>query len=496
MTSETQHLSANARDAQARTVRDFSLGIGVVLLLLAIAELAAGVSLTGAIVVAVALGLLFNGVRSHLYTTRGHTGAIVMLIVLGLGTTSINVLAGGRAPGVLIFMPILIMLAVLLTRRRVRTGFLILAIAQFPLAWWLQSFHIEFPATPPDDWVSWAHLRMALVGGVAAFVIGDSYRSHITYYRRLADESVNMWKAELEDAQQIADRVRHFAESCSEMLWETDAENRLTWLSESFDGIFELRRSQCIGLTPRGVFTTFGDVTIDEEAFPDLLSMRKPFRNEVLRWKRSNGEVRHLVNSGFPIFDDAGVFLGFRGVLRDVTEQSRLRHRLEKAAYRDALTGLLNRAAFLQESDRWLGERIGTRSRASLAFVDLDGFKALNDKGGHAFGDDVLVRVAATLEASFPGAKIGRLGGDEFVVFSPDSSETQLADQSRVFAARLANMELIALGERLPIGASIGVYAEEGIRNPAVEQWLRHADRAVYSAKEAGKGCVIIAERS
>tara|TARA_R110000782_G_scaffold117364_3_gene207660 strand:- start:85384 stop:87066 length:1683 start_codon:yes stop_codon:yes gene_type:complete len=167
----------------------------------------------------------------------------------------------------------------------------------------------------------------------------------------------------------------------------------------------------------------------------------------------------------------------------------------------DAVTGLANRTNFCRQVERLLAER-EINGPAAMFFIDLDGFKAINDTLGHAAGDHILTRVAGRLRevaimqarAGVGDAVIGRLAGDEFTMFFPSMPP----DTS---AMRVARAVQYALGEpfdiggtQAEVGASIGVayYPEHGATLAAL---LRSADHAMYDAKNAGRGQVQLYSR-
>jgi diguanylate cyclase (GGDEF)-like protein len=165
-------------------------------------------------------------------------------------------------------------------------------------------------------------------------------------------------------------------------------------------------------------------------------------------------------------------------------ETARLSHR----ARHDPLTGLLNRGAILDELAH--AARAGRRTDgAVVAFVDLDGFKAVNDEFGHDLGDELLVAVADRLRlVPTPGTDIGRLGGDEFVaVCRYPSNSSELASS---LLACFAEPFVLSNG---PIGlkASIGVAHCPAGGDPL--EGLRRADQATYTAKRNGKARLVMA---
>ncbi len=151
------------------------------------------------------------------------------------------------------------------------------------------------------------------------------------------------------------------------------------------------------------------------------------------------------------------------------------------SAQRDALTGLPTRAVFVEHAARLLAQ-CPREHGCALLFMDLDGFKALNDRLGHQAGDDALVRVGQLLVQSTRGGDLcARLGGDEFVVLTQAPHEA-LHDQCDLMAQRLVK-GTAALGQGL--GASIGVAI--AVRDQLLDDLLEAADQAMYAAKRAGR---------
>jgi diguanylate cyclase (GGDEF)-like protein/PAS domain S-box-containing protein len=160
---------------------------------------------------------------------------------------------------------------------------------------------------------------------------------------------------------------------------------------------------------------------------------------------------------------------------------------LQRLARYDSLTGLPNRAFFLETVERTLSRAERRRGRAALVFVDLDGFKAVNDRLGHAAGDQVLQTTAERLRAGTRRADlVARIGGDEFTVLVQDLARADdAALVARGLLERLARPCSVQNHE-IPMGASAGiaVYPEDG---GDADTLLRHADLAMYRAKAEGK---------
>ncbi|MET7640616.1 EAL domain-containing protein [Streptomyces sp. NPDC005438] len=172
-------------------------------------------------------------------------------------------------------------------------------------------------------------------------------------------------------------------------------------------------------------------------------------------------------------------------LLEDITERRLLHLRLRYEATHDELTGLPNRTLFAERLDRVLGS--GTSERFGLCYLDIDGFKAVNDSLGHAVGDQLLVAVAERLQSCAPAQRhlVARIGGDEFVILteSPEHRD-EITDLARQALASLAT-PISVDGRDLSVRASIGVVeGPTGEPNPA--EVMRSADITMYRAKDAG----------
>jgi diguanylate cyclase (GGDEF)-like protein/PAS domain S-box-containing protein len=172
------------------------------------------------------------------------------------------------------------------------------------------------------------------------------------------------------------------------------------------------------------------------------------------------------------------------GVAIDITERRQLQDRLWHESRHDALTGLPNRTLFTER----LSRRLENPGRVSLSFVDLDGFKDINDSLGHDVGDDLLVAVAERLRQAVDSESrfVARLGGDEFVVLDEASeSDSDVAAAAEAILAALRTPFHIGPNE-LTVTASIGVVDSYAVTtNP--HQLMRAADITLYRAKAEGK---------
>lgn len=185
---------------------------------------------------------------------------------------------------------------------------------------------------------------------------------------------------------------------------------------------------------------------------------------------------------------------GLAVLLRLLRAQRRLAEVLRTQAYRDALTGIPNRRALNEVAGALLAESAHEARGHVLMMADLDHFKAINDRHGHPFGDQVLATVAALLQALVPPtALVVRMGGEEFALLCPDLGREAALALAASIRQEVAALALESRGESVVVTISIGV-AVHSSDTQDFSTWLRAADSALYRAKAAGRNRVVLAD--
>lgn len=224
-------------------------------------------------------------------------------------------------------------------------------------------------------------------------------------------------------------------------------------------------------------------VTLAKEG--ECLGGRQSLRNEY-RFETLDRGIRWVRDAGDAVLDDTGKPTHMLGVTIDITDEKANLGLLEQHAFTDELTGIPNRTALHHHVQKAVLTSSSERNVA-VAFIDLNGFKAVNDGLGHDAGDDLLRRVATALRSALPPETfVARFGGDEFVCVSwtsPTQAGRDLEAMEQTLECVFRGITVDGLDVR--VGAAIGT-AVSGSRSTA-DSLIKSADRAMYEAKATGR---------
>lgn len=262
-------------------------------------------------------------------------------------------------------------------------------------------------------------------------------------------------------------------------------EGLITKVNPAFTRITGYSEPEVVGMSPKMLSSGQQEEAFYRSLWHDL-SQNNFWRGEITN-RRKSGDIFVELLSISTVLDEFGAPLHYIGVFSDISQFKAHEAELDRIAHYDTLTGLPNR--------RLLGDRLSQaimraqRSDTLMAvcFLDFDGFKAVNDQHGHAVGDQLLIKVSQSLRQVLrANDTLARLGGDEFVILLCDVHSTvecmQILDRILVAASRPVSVDALLLNLTASIGVS--VFPEDN-SNP--DSLLRHADHAMYMAKNAGK---------
>ncbi len=280
-------------------------------------------------------------------------------------------------------------------------------------------------------------------------------------------------------------------DSTTEGIMVTDPAGRLMAVNRAFTQITGYTAAEALGRHASFLSSGAHDEAFFR-AFYESLNSKLSWEGEIInRHKDGHDFVERLVINA--VVRGNGLRSGYVAIFSDITARKEKEKELWRQANFDALTSLPNRTLFLDRVEQSLAQAARRRQPVGVLFIDLDRFKPVNDRYGHAVGDDLLKAVALRITSCLRGEDtVGRLGGDEFVALLPI-----ITDQASAVA--VADKVLTALhepfligGRIISIGACVGVaVAENGVGTAA--DLLKSADGAMYQAKEAGRGRVAIA---
>ena len=282
-------------------------------------------------------------------------------------------------------------------------------------------------------------------------------------------------------------RYRDLVETSHDLIWTTDAQGRFTYLNNACVELF--------GLRPRDLL---GRCFFDFEARPQHVSNRR-----FLSALRRNGEVKnyltHLISTDGTdrwvginarvSHDEEGRIVGLRGTARNVTEQHDAALEIERLATHDGLTGLPNRVS-LQKA---LEAALADGEKGSVALLDVDHFKYINDNFGHRAGDQLLIAIGGLLKdmVKDENVQVFRLGGDEFALHLPNAlrgDASQIGERA-LSALRHYKFPVPGQGCLSTLTGSIGV-ATYPFHGADVATLLANVDIAMYQAKDNGRNRV------
>jgi diguanylate cyclase (GGDEF)-like protein/PAS domain S-box-containing protein len=307
---------------------------------------------------------------------------------------------------------------------------------------------------------------------------GEKYKTVITDIT----ERHRMEKA----LRQSEEKYRTILESIQEGYFEIDITGKYTFFNDSMCRIHGYSKEELMGMNHRQ-HTDKETKKKLFQVFNKVYNTGEPAKGVDWQIIRKDGTKRYIESSISLQKDSSDKPIGFRGIVRDVTERKRAEERIQYLATHDALTGLPNRLMFGQLINHAIQAARRYQRQLAVFFIDLDRFKAINDSLGHEAGDQLLQEIAKRFKKSLRAVDVvGRLGGDEFIMLIEEMDELSQIENVAHKILSTAIQPIVLLGEECRVTASIGIsiYPRDGEDEQAL---MKNADMAMYVAKEEGK---------
>lgn len=376
----------------------------------------------------------------------------------------------------------------------------------------------------PQSWLFAIHPEdsfKAIATIETQFRTGDDFEEEYRIIR--PDESICWVRVRAFPVRDVMGKVNRFVGIAEDITNRRDAEEALRKSEEQFRLTFEMAPIGMAISSLKGKFTRVNQALCDALAYskaellelsfaeishPDDWEVHHNLEQKLINGEETSFQIekRFIAKNGcvvdtllkvLVVLDSQGKPLHFNNQIVDITERKSMEQQLLHDALHDALTGLPNRALFMDRLEQQL-KRSQNHSGYLFAvlFLDLDRFKVVNDSVGHLIGDKLLIEIARRLKKSVaPTDTVARLGGDEFTILleniSSKSEATLVAEsiyQTLSFSFHIDGYELFST-------ASIGIaLSSQGYEKP--EDILRDADLTMYSAKEQGKARYEVFDRS
>lgn len=306
-------------------------------------------------------------------------------------------------------------------------------------------------------------------------------QGHITGYRGISRDITV--RRQVEAQLQLAASVLTHAQ---EGIMITSPDGRILEVNAAFARITGYSRDEVLGANPRILRSGRHPQDFYNAMFAQLRSNGQ-WQGEV--WNRhKNGSLFALSETISSVCDASGRLLHYVALFSDITALKEQQLRLEHSAHFDALTDLPNRVLLMDRLHQAMAQAQRRVEPMALVFLDLDGFKTVNDQYGHALGDELLMALSTRMRTALrDGDTLARLGGDEFVAILVDLPDTG-ACIPLLQRLLLAASQSVQLGTRqLQVSASLGVTFYPQATEMEAELLLRQADQAMYQAKLGGK---------
>lgn len=273
----------------------------------------------------------------------------------------------------------------------------------------------------------------------------------------------------------------------------TDSKGCIEYVNATFEHVTGYAKEEVIGQNPR--ILASGETTHAEyEELWGTITAGKTWRG-IFKNKKKNGQYYWGNGLITPIRNEKGKLTHFLAIQEDVTEKIKAEERLKYLASYDELTGLRNRACFMEQLHEWLSHNKTYNQTGSLLLIDIDGFRLINDTYGHSTGDTILHRVAGFLITTLfeidkhyvnkdvKESILSRMGGDEFAIYLPARDEEEGMKTAEEIRKRIEKFRFAEISSHITVSIGVVLYPRDG---STTKELITKADASLYHAKELG----------
>ncbi len=294
---------------------------------------------------------------------------------------------------------------------------------------------------------------------------------------------ISMQKAQ-ERELRLAASVFEFAK---EGICITDPEGSIIDVNHSFSEITGYSRDEVIGQNPRILSSGRQDRMFYQNLWKTVES-KEYWAGEIWN-RRKSGEIYPELLTITAVKNHTGATQNYIGLFSDITSLKDYQKKLERIAFYDSLTGLPNRVLLADRLNQAIFKSLRQQTTLAVAYLDLDGFKEINDRFDHQTGDLVLASISGRIKSILrEGDTLARMGGDEFVLVMPDlcAHEDAITVVERILAVVNHHVTVDQIQMQVTVSIGVSFYPLDD-NNLAPDQFIRQADQAMYEAKQSGK---------
>ncbi|MFZ6750850.1 sensor domain-containing diguanylate cyclase [Undibacterium sp. Ren11W] len=296
-------------------------------------------------------------------------------------------------------------------------------------------------------------------------------------------------QAEMAEQLRVSElNFRRLFENMQDVYYRTDAKGVVQMVGPGVRNVLGYEPSEIEGKTAESYYPQAADSDAVKKAIMEDGKVAD-FPGQMVR---KDGRVIDIAITSRAIYDENGAFAGIEGIYRDVTQRKMMERELQRLATTDPLTNIANRRSFLEQAEHIFKSTQRYHDSITLLMLDLDLFKAINDKYGHLGGDKVLTRFAQTVALELRDSDVfGRLGGEEFCVLLQHASKDEAMTVAERIRTRVQELDFEDPdGALFKLTVSIGVTTNfEG--DERLAKLLERADKALYTAKHSGRNKVV-----